>query len=181
MPKRLAILGWGSLLWDRCPQFDNQHREWLFDGPSLKPEFSRVSQSPHNVLTLVIDPKNGVRCEVAYALSKRTDPEDALCDLRCREATTRNNIGYVYTDGSEAHAFDAESLNVIRAWAERKGLDVVFWTDLASNFRDRCGKPFTVSNAIAHVKALSAEGKARAAEYVWRAPPFVDTPLRRTL
>jgi hypothetical protein len=40
---KIAILGWGSLLWDKRPEFDEQHDEWQFDGPKLKIEFSRVS------------------------------------------------------------------------------------------------------------------------------------------
>ena len=29
----IAILGWGSLLWDERPEFDGQHGDWKFDGP----------------------------------------------------------------------------------------------------------------------------------------------------
>lgn len=35
--------------------------------------------------------------------------------------------------------------------------------------------------AVNHVQQLPPEGKAMAAEYVWRAPDFVVTPLRETL
>ena len=94
MSKRIAILGWGSLLWDHQPEFDQQHHDWLLDGPRLKLEFSRISRSRRGALTLVIDPTNDELCPVAYALSKRQDPEDALCDLRFREGTTKKNIGY---------------------------------------------------------------------------------------
>jgi hypothetical protein len=52
--RRIAILGWGSLLWDKRPNFDEQHDDWQFDGPALPPEFSRVSSSRSGVLTLVI-------------------------------------------------------------------------------------------------------------------------------
>jgi hypothetical protein len=43
------------------------------------------------------------------------------------------------------------------------------------------GKPFSVVAAIAYIKGLSPEGKAKAAEYVWRAPDFVQTPVRAVL
>lgn len=78
---RIAILGWGSLLWDKAEvEFDQQHAEWKFDGPALKLEFSRKSSSRLNALTLVIDALNGHECQVAYTLSKRRSPEEAIAD-----------------------------------------------------------------------------------------------------
>ena len=56
---RIAILGWGSLPWDdeteRGREF-NRHlegRTWCRHGPSLKLEFSRISESRNRALTLV--------------------------------------------------------------------------------------------------------------------------------
>lgn len=181
MPKQIAILGWGSLLWDHRPEFDQQHYDWLLDGPSLKLEFSRVSQSRRGALTLVLDPANGELCSVAYAFSKRRNPDDALCDLRSREGTIGKYIGYVFIDGSRSRSRDRDSLEAVRKWAESHKIDVILWTDLASNFRDTCGQPFGVDAALVHIQALDSEGKAKAAEYIWRAPAFVDTPLRRAL
>ena len=81
----IAILGWGSLLWDKRPEFDERNKDWEYDGPSLKLEFSRVSQTRNDALTLVLDLNNGESCQVAYAFSKRKKPNDAICDLQCRE------------------------------------------------------------------------------------------------
>ena len=181
MPMHIVILGWGSLLWDKHPEFDEKHGPWKYDGPQLKLEFSRISQSRHDALTLVIDPKNGAPCTVAYAKSKRSDPEDAICDLRCREGTTLSNIGFLFADGSRKRGRDPDSLETIRNWAIDKKIDVVVWTDLCSNFEEVCGKPFTIEAALAHIQALDGEAKSHAAEYVWRAPDFIDTPLRRIL
>ena len=33
---RIAILGWGSLIWDKRPEFDEKHAPWEDDGPALK-------------------------------------------------------------------------------------------------------------------------------------------------
>jgi hypothetical protein len=74
-----------------------------------------------------------------------------------------------------------EQEDIVAAWASRHSLDVVVWTDLPSNFEAECGKPFSVENAILYLKTLSPEAKAKATEYVWRAPEFVRTPLRRAL
>ena len=177
----IAILGWGSLLWDERPEFDNHHGPWESDGPELNIEFSRISQSRGGALTLVIDPAHGSICRVAHTKSKRRDPEDAICDLRCREGTTRANIGIHFANGSLNQCKDPNTLAAVTAWAKRKAIDVVVWTGLSSNFQKVCGSPFSVPNAVAHVRALDGGAKAGAAEYVWRAPDFVDTPLRSAL
>lgn len=178
---QIAILGWGSLLWERRPGFDKHHDAWQFTGPEIKLEFSRVSESRRGALTLVIDSKNGAVCRIAYALSKRKNPEVAICDLRSREGTTRAKLGLFFADGLPPQARDPDSLSAIRVWAKVKKFDVVVWTDLDSNFEKVCGRPFQIDAALAHLQSLDAESKSRAAEYVWRARAFVDTPLRRAL
>ena len=45
MTERIALLGWGSLLWDEDEEFDDLHGRWRYDGPALKLEFSRISKS----------------------------------------------------------------------------------------------------------------------------------------
>lgn len=52
---KIAILGWGSLIWDERPEFDSHHEEWTSGGPVLQLEFSRISESRKGALTLVID------------------------------------------------------------------------------------------------------------------------------
>lgn len=182
MTQHIAILGWGSLLWDRRPEFDDQHDLWTYDGPDLRIEFSRVSQSRRGALTLVIDPTNGASCRVAYTRSRRRDPEDAICDLRSREGTTRRNIGFYFKDNeSRSQSNDPETLDTIKIWAIEKTIDVVVWTDLRSNFKDKCGNLFSVADAITHLHTLDAKAKSLAAEYVGRAPDFVKTPVRIAL
>ena len=180
MPK-IALLGWGSLLWDKRPDFDAHHEQWLDDGPELKIEFTRVSETRQGALTLVVDPEHGAACRVSYAMSTRIDPDDAIRDLRCREGTTLKNIGYWFADGSKSQFRNKETLEAIRSWGGTKAVDVVVWTDLLSNFRQKTGQAFTIEAAVAHLSSLPAEAKAGAAEYVWRAPSFVNTPLRTTL
>lgn len=177
----IAILGWGSLLWDEQPEFDNNHGPWELDGPELKVEFSRVSQSRGDALTLVIDSPNGSICRIAHTKSKRRDPEDVIRDLRCRENTTKSNIGIHFTDNSRNQFKDQHSFEAIAAWAKTKALDVVVWTDLSSNFHERCGIAFSVASAVSHIRGLNETAKANAAEYVQRAPAFINTPLRSAL
>jgi len=178
---KIAILGWGSLLWDKShKEFDERHEDWRLDGPVLKLEFSRKSASRLNALTLVIDPIHGQQCQVAYAMSKRATPQGAIADLRAREKTKRENIGCIFGDGSRRQGRDANSIDVISQWAKDKSIDVVLWTDLPGSF-DGVAKMDFLDAAVNHVRQLPPEGKAIAAEYVWRAPDFVVTPLRKTL
>ena len=176
---RIAILGWGSLLWDKRPDFDETHAKWQLDGPILPLEFSRVSASRNNALTLVIDTNNGTDCRVAYAMSKRLNPEDTIADLRCREGTIMKWIGYYFADDSNRAKVDVPS--AIVSWAKEKRFDVVVWTGLPSNFKQKTKREFTIDAAIKHLQGLLPEGKANAASYVWRAPAFVQTKLREVL
>ena len=178
---RVAILGWGSLLWDKRPEFDRWRDVWRYDGPTLKLEFSRISKTRNGALTLVIDPVNGMPVIVAHCRSKRSSAEDAICDLRCREGTVLTNIGYVRLATNDNRHRDAESYQAVVRWAEAKGLDAVVWTDLESNFEQRVRQPFSVDAACRYLQTLDARGKAKALGYIQKAPDFVQTPLRRAV
>jgi len=176
---RISILGWGSLLWEGGHDFDNWHDIWNPDGPQLKLEFSRISERRLGALTLVIDPKNGTPIEVSWCLSKRKKIEDAVADLRCREGTTNEKISWIRIPRlTTSHDKPPEKEDPIVVWARQKNLDAVIWTALQSNFEQKAGKMFSPQAAAAYLQGLRAEAKAKAAEYVWRAPAFVRTPLR---
>jgi hypothetical protein len=115
-------------------------------------------------------------------MSKRKKMEDAISDLQCREGTVRSNIGYCFANGG-LNGKDSKTCKDIHAWSIDKCFDGVVWSDLDNNFKkdSKNHKPFSVKAALAHLQSLDASGKAKAAEYVWRAPDFVDTPLRRAL
>ena len=175
-----VILGWGSLIWDEYPTFDRQRGEWQDDGPALRLEFSRISGGKRKgALTLVIDSDNGTDCRVKYAQSKRRNPHDAVCDLRSREGTILDRVGYYFVDSEESGVSEVPAS--IKTWASGKAIDVVVWTGLGSNFSDIEGLPFSVPNAISYLKKLSPAGRKAAAEYMNRAPKAVDTPLRRAM
>lgn len=173
-----AILGWGSLLWEGGSEFEQWHDGWKNDGPSFKLEFSRVSAVRLGALTLVIDPKDGAATTVAWCLSKRKDPDDAVADLRCREGCAVRDIKRLTLPALAEGPAQPDEDPEIAAWGRARKLDVVVWTGLHSNFAKRVGKPFSVPEAISYLKGLPAPAKVRAAEYIWRAPEFVRTPLR---
>jgi hypothetical protein len=178
----IAILGWGSLLWEEQEEFDRWHDQpWRNDGPLLRLEFSRVSSSRDGALTLVIDYESGAPCTVAWCASKRQSLEDVIADLRCREGTSIRNIGFVDLAGSKTRCREEVAEDTVKKWATEKQINSVVWTDLDSNFQKMRSTAFSVAEAISYLHGLDSKGKARAAEYVWRAPGFIQTPLRSAL
>lgn len=178
---RIVVLGWGSLLWEEGHEFDNWHDPWQYDGPNLRIEFCRISTSRQGALTLVIDAERGFPVVVAWCLSKREKVEDAVADLRSREGTVNENIGHIRLGQKPASTDSRSAEDPIVAWAREKKLDAVVWTALKGNFKEKVGSTFSVDAVVAYVKTLGPAGKAKAAEYVWRAPEFVQTPVRTAL
>jgi cation transport regulator ChaC len=189
----IAILGWGSLIWDKDHKgakcFDKWHRPWADDGPWIKLEFSRISKvSRPGALTLVVDPVHGSMCQVAYCLSTRTKAEDAFEDLRKREGMPINRdggiprtIGRIIRSQSSAVCRDQATGTAIENWAARKKIDVVTWTDLPSNFQNVTRNPFSVGAVVAHLLAASPGALAATLEYLRMAPAAVQTDVRRAL
>lgn len=179
---RTAILGWGSLIWEGGNQFDGQHFDWHYDGPSMKLEFSRISSTRMGALTLVSDLVNGSLSTVAWCLSKRDNPLDAICDLRCREGTVLQNIGRIFTQSPKRnYSHEKRIRRKIISWARLKNFDAVVWTDLQSNYAEKRGDAFSVQAALAYLQNLPPEAKVKAVEYIRNAPAFVQTPLRVTV
>lgn len=176
---KIAVLGWGSLVWDQ--------RElpikgcWKENGPLLPLEFSRVSKDGR--LTLVIDHLNGSDTKTCYALSSRAVLTDALEDLRSREGTVEKWIGYLnINDGTGSFNKYSDHVDVferIKEWAVSLNLDAVVWTALPSQFEDKTGKNFSVENAIQYIKSLPKSAKKTAIEYIKKAPACVETPFRK--
>ena len=175
-----VILGWGSLLWDDGTFPVPRKSDWDPAGPSLPLEFSRVSKTHDGALTLVIDPKNGQECVSSFAESSRNLLNDAICDLRCREGTILQRIGFVdLVSGAQRSNVHPGLADVLRGWAQERGLASVVWTDLPSNFNE-CGRGlFSVEAAVKYLRGLDAVGARRAREYITRARENILTPLRQ--
>ena len=179
---QIAILGWGSLLWDEenNRHFDRLHGPWMLDGPDLQSN-SRGNPKPVRCPALVIDSKHGAASTVAYAISTRAEPQAAINDLRRREGTVSENIGRFFGDHSTLNrSKSTNALGAIGAWAKEKGLDAVLWTDLAGDF-DAIEQELFVPTAVKYSEGLTENGKVKAVEYVSHAPDFVRTPLRDAL
>ncbi len=173
---RIAIIGWGSLLWDEVPSFDSLHGPWSFDGPVLPIEFSRVSAKRPGALTLVIDETAGAPCRTAWALSHRRSTAKAIEDLRRREQAPAEAIGVWTAAGDRRMASPVPA--TIEPFARERDLDAVVWTGLSANFAERRGCSFSVAAAIDHLRSLSPVEAPEAERYIRLAPALVRTPLR---
>lgn len=180
---RIAILAWGSLVWDKeheaAEAFDEQHGSWSDDGPMLMIELSRISKvSRPGVMTYVID-KDGSACRVKWALSERMTCSESIDDLKKREkATSKGSIGFKNLKTNERCGRDESSLKVIENWARAKEIDAAIWTDLRPNFSEETGRECSTQAVLEHVKK-SADARRKTIEYVIRAP--IRTPIATAL
>lgn len=176
---RIAILAWGSLIWEpRTLAIDGVFQP---RGPALPIEFSRISKDRR--LTLVIDEACGTRCLIYAAESARADLAGAAENLRLREGMPGiKGIGFVVTTSGRQSATAEDrhpgAVAVIAAWARTAGYDAAIWTALASNFLQETSEAFSVTAAIRHLEKLDDPARAGALNYIRRAPREVQTPLR---
>jgi len=179
---KIAILGWGSLLWD--PKDLQCATQFELTGPSLPIEFCRISKDHR--LTLIIDEDFGTLCQTYAATSAFTTLEEAMENLRLREGMfSVADVGFVELHSQERsraavkrHPHVVES---IADWALHAGYEAVIWTALDSHFEDRTTEPFSVSAAMRYLEALEkgdTDVFARALTYIRRAPDATQTPVR---
>ncbi len=91
---RIAILAYGSLVWDEeclAPHITGGWR--LGEGPALPVEFCRVSPKRKKALVLTIDAEQGHEVATSYTISRRTDIAEAVADLAARERCDERHIG----------------------------------------------------------------------------------------
>lgn len=187
---KIAVLAWGSLVWDRrglAVAGDFQP-----NGPMLPIEFCRVSGDGR--LTLVIDEALGTPCVTYSAPSAAESLDTAIENLWVRENREgaavpsdlrgQGTVGYVeFSSGHQSaiakqrHPHGMES---ITAWAKSNGYDAAIWTALPSNFHKpgKAGVPFSVDAAVNCLETLDAARLDAALTYFRQAPPEVLTPVR---
>ena len=170
---RIAVLGWGSLIWN--PGNLGIDGEWQLDGPTLPIEFSR--KSANGRLTLVIDTTKGKKLISRFAVSNFTNLAQAVENLRAREGTSIENIGYVNLRDNTCRS-RTKRYRKIKKWAKQYKFDAVIWTDLPPRFTE---KSFTVIRATKYLKSLNAQDAEIARQYIQNAPKEIMTPLRMKL
>jgi hypothetical protein len=181
---KIVVLAWGSLVWD--PRELKVAAPFAPNGPLAPIEFCRVSRDGR--LTLAIDETFGALCKTYSAPSALGALDDAMDDLGAREGMADvRAVGFVEPASGRQSDVAVERhpqvVATIGAWAESLGYDAAIWTALASNFDDwgKGGEPFSVSAAMQYLETLEGEDPARfarALEYIRKAPPEVETPIR---
>ena len=180
---KTAVLGWGSLLWD--PRELQAAAAFAPDGPLLPIEFCRVSGDGR--LTLVVDEDYGIACKTYSAPSALQSLDEAIENLRVRERmSSAREVGFVTASGKESDVATQRHPQVvatIAAWTTASGYDASIWAALASNFDEpgKGGEPFSVTAALRYLEKLAGRDAvrfARALDYIRKAPPEVDTPVR---
>ncbi len=177
---RIAILGWGSLVWDPG-DLRIVDGAWHKDGPTLPVELSRLS-SGRGHFTYVIDPDHGRRVPTRYAISRHEQLEDAICDLARREGCAATAIGYVMSyDAGARRARTGVPWEEIRIWVHESELDAAIWTDLGPKLPEGW-QEWSVDRALHYWQTtIPGDRLADAARYASSAPPEVDTEFRRQL
>ena len=178
---QIAIIGWGSLLWDLEVLEPHVVPEWQrAAGPVLPLEFSRVSPKRLRALALIIDPVHGTECPTSLVHSRKDRLEDAVGDLAERERAPLERIGFASTSGAWQSTIPGIE-DSVGTWLISSGYDGAVWTDLPANFRDETGKHFSIDEAIDYLKTLNGNALLEAKRYIELAPEESMTALRKAL
>ena len=178
----IAILGYGSLIWDLDDLAPKVRGEWgIGAGPSLPLEFSRVSPKRKLSLVVVIDVAMGDPCATHVIDSTRETVPEAVADLAARERTQPDHIGWVDMQAGTGYSSRDGIAETVRDWCTAQGRRGAVWTDLDGNFGEATGAPFTVARGIDYLRGLEGERLAAALEYINGATQMTNTPLRRAL
>jgi hypothetical protein len=177
----IAVLGWGSLIWDLDDLAPQVAGPWAMRaGPRLAMEFSRVSPKRRMGLVVALDPADGVPCPTHAIRSRRVGLAAAVADLAARERAPEALIGWAEAGGRWRSRLP-EAGRAVADWCAATGWQAAVWTDLAPNFAAATGRRFSVAAGIAHLRGLAPADLAEARRYVRRAPCGTRTPLRRAL
>jgi hypothetical protein len=168
----IACLGWGSLVWNPCGL--PVQRGWFEDGPLIPVEFLR--QSKNDSITLVMS-KAAALVRSLWAIMDADDLTTAKEELRKREGTSKNHPEHI---GSWTFGSPEPQLFQLASWASERGVTSLIWTALPPKF---AGEDRTPSEAevLSHLRSLRGAERDSAERYVRRAPPQIDTKIRRAI
>ncbi|WP_318350814.1 hypothetical protein [Aquipluma nitroreducens] len=183
---KIAILGWGSLIWDsRNLEIDKTigQNGWYPDGPMLPIEFFRISSDGR--LTLVIDP-DAEKLQTLYSISQIEKLDHAILNLAVREGCGRNKIGCYSKDLKELLPYDFQFGQSIKSWIDDKqNIDAVIWTNLSVKLSYKNGGGIEVNvdknKLTTYLKKISSNKQAMAEEYIRKAPISIFTPIRSAI
>lgn len=169
---KIAILGWGSLIWQPKELNYNKEFGWKDDGPYLPIEFARISNNGR--LTLVIT-ENDTEVQTLYTLSNYKTTEEAVLDLAVREGAGRKSIGFYDKTKKEFSDLNFPFRDKIIEWVDRTDFDAVIWTNLEENWEEK------TKDRIEYLKSLKGTTSALAEEYIRKTPEQIRTNLRQEI
>src|SRR5690606_7041692 len=176
---KIAILGWGSLVWQPKELKYDKSFGWEKDGPILPIEFARISKDGR--LTLVITP-NGTKVPTLYTLSDYRAIDEAVLDLAVREGSGRKSIGWYDKAKDEFLPEIFAHQDEIREWIKGRDFDAVIWTNLGEKWerKNDNGEKVEIKpdNRIDYLKKLDGPSSTSAEQYIRRAPKQINTKYR---
>ncbi len=171
MRRRIACLGWGSLLW--APGDLPSRSRWIEDGPELPIEYARLSSNGR--VTLVVTPgAKPVRvlwCTLALRTAK--EAREALAE---RENTSLRRVGIWPPRHDEP---ESEVAHVVGDWAVVRGIDTVVWAGLPPKWDGENGHIPTIEQVLGYLRSSAAPPEAE--EYVRRTPAAIRTAYRERI
>ena len=168
---RIACIAWGSLVWNRG---ELPISGWFQDGPAARVEFLRQSDS--GLITLVLH-VNGTPVRSHWAALSVGSLDEAVEVLRKRErAPSPDAIGR-WSAGEPAPSLISD----LPEWAAGRGVGCAVWTALPPKFWGETGRVPSAAEVIAYLGGCVGEVRARAEEYVRRAPGATRTPYRQRI
>ena len=171
---KIAILGWGSLIWNPQTLKYNKMYGWQTNGPILPIEFARISSDGR--LTLVIT-KNGAKVQTLYAQSKYKNLDVAILNLAIREGSGRKSIGYYNKSENKIYPSDFEFIDELKKWIAQNDFDAVIWTNLKEEWK-KLNTKINPDKRVDYLQELKGITAAKAEEYIRKAPIQIKTKYR---
>ena len=162
---KIAYFAWGSLLWDS--EGLNLQTSWKKTNIRLPINFSRISDNGKGKLSLVIDNINGISNPIYYAITKTTNLNNAIENLKIREGTIQKYIGYINLKNETSRYSERLTLTdiqKIKKFALKNKIDAIVWTDLYPNFKN-----FSTSNALKYIESKKKDERLyeKIIEYIY--------------
>ena len=169
---KIAILGWGSLIWKPENLAYDIKLNWSSDGPFLPIEYSRISSDGR--LTLVIsDEVNEVK--ILFSISTFETLDQAILNLAIREGSNISTIGFYIKNSSQISPNNFKYRNNIENWLEQNNtVDAVIWTNLPENWKTKT----KFQNRVEYLLSLDKKASKTAEEYIRKTPKQINTELR---
>ncbi|WP_291100943.1 MULTISPECIES: hypothetical protein [unclassified Flavobacterium] len=181
---KIAILGWGSLIWQPKELKFDTNVGWKENGPVLPIEFARISKDGR--LTLVITP-NGTEVPTLYSVSSFDSLDLAVSNLVLREGTSEKYIGYYDKSKDVIFPIDfpIKEKDNIKNWIQTTDFDGVIWTNLPENWDIKENKvvikTIDPNDRLEYLQNLKGNQSALAEEYIRNTPKQIDTTYRKQI